>query len=174
MRAEKTQLVADIQGLLELSAYQILITYKGLKASGFGEFRSVLSAVGAECHVVPNRLLRRAADASGLSELAAVALSDDTALVSGGQDLVSVAKAVRDFSRTHRMVTFKLAVVGGKCCSAAEAEGLADLPPREVLQAQLLGLLQAPAGQLVRVLSAKAASIVYVLDAYLRDKEQAA
>jgi ribosomal protein L10 len=43
-----------------------------------------------------------------------------------------------------------------------------------VLLAQLLGLLQAPGSQLVRVLNAKVASIVYVLDAYCKSKEQVA
>jgi large subunit ribosomal protein L10 len=51
---------------------------------------------------------------------------------------------------------------------------LADLPPREVLQAQLLGLLQAPASQMVQVLNAKVASVVFVLNAYLCQKEKAA
>ena len=56
----------------------------------------------------------------------------------------------------------------------ADVDALADLPSREVLLAQLLGLLQAPGSQLVRVLNAKVASIVYVLDAYCKSKEQVA
>ena len=62
----------------------------------------------------------------------------------------------------------------GKLLNAAEVAALADLPPREVLLGQLLGLLQAPATGLVRVLNAKLSSIVYVLNAFCKKKEQAA
>jgi large subunit ribosomal protein L10 len=69
-------------------------------------------------------------------------------------------------------MTVKLAVVEGALLNQADAFAMADLPSREVLLAQLLGLLQAPASQLVRVLNAKLASIVYVLDAYCKKKDE--
>jgi large subunit ribosomal protein L10 len=59
-------------------------------------------------------------------------------------------------------------------CSPADVAALADLPAREVLQAQLLGLLQAPMRQLVGVLHAKLASPVYALQAYLEAKQKTA
>jgi large subunit ribosomal protein L10 len=124
--------------------------------------------------VVPNKLLQIAAGELGLDQLKDAELVGDTALITGGADCVAVARAVRDFGKAHEHVTFKLAVVEGSVCSPEEAAQLADLPPKEVLQAQLLGLLQAPAGQLARVLNAKVASIAYVLSAYLSEKEKAA
>lgn len=174
MRPEKKQIVQDIRALMEPSSSLFLITYKGLTADAFGQLRSALDAAEAECHVVPNKLLRIAAGELGINQLAETELAGDTALITGGTDCVAVAKAVRDFSKTHDQVSFKLAVVEGSMCSPEEAAELADMPPKEVLQAQLLGLLQAPAGQLVRVLNAKVASIAYVLSAYLSEKEKAA
>ena len=67
----------------------------------------------------------------------------------------------------------KYGVLDGVLLSADDVAALADLPPREVLLAQLLGLLQAPGSQLVRVLNAKIASVVYVLDAIRKKKEEA-
>jgi large subunit ribosomal protein L10 len=150
-----------------------VIGYKGLTAAEFRALRGALAPAASQCHVVPNRLLKIAAAESGLAALGAAELRLDTALVSGG-DPVAIAKILRDFARTHDEVVVKLAMIEGKLWSAAAAAAVADLPPREVLQAQLLGLLQAPATQMVRVLSAKVASVVYVLDAYLSQKEKAA
>jgi large subunit ribosomal protein L10 len=53
--------------------------------------------------------------------------------------------------------------------SSAEVSALAELPTKPVLQSMLLGVLQAPARNLVTVLNAKAASIVNVVNAY-KDK----
>jgi len=81
---------------------------------------------------------------------------------------------LNDFGKKHEEAAVKVAVVEGTAIGPADVKQLADLPPKEVLQAQLLGLLQAPAGQLVRVLNAKVASVVYVITAYLNKKEEAA
>jgi len=174
MRAEKTQLVRDIQALIASSSSLFLMGYKGLKAAEFRALRGVLVAVGSQCHVVPNRLLKIAARDGGLAELGQADLKLDTALITGGADPVAVAKVLRDFARTHEKAVVKMAVVERRLCTAAQAVALADMPSRQVLQAQLLGLLLAPAGQLVRVLSAKAASVVYALNAYLSEKQKAA
>ena len=59
----------------------------------------------------------------------------------------------------------------GNVLNAQDVTALADLPAKPVLQAMLLGVLQAPARNLVTVLNAKAASIVNVINAY-KDKVQ--
>ena len=174
MRAEKIQIVQEIKGLIDSKPF-ILISYKGLSTAVLNGFRSKLSELGAECHVVPNTLLRHAAKELGLESVAACELSGDTALVSGSCDPVAMAKMVRDFIKEQKeKIAIKWGFVEGTLINADEVKALADLPSREVLLSQLLGLLEAPASQLARVLNAKVASIVYVLNAFLGKKEQAA
>ena len=174
MRAEKLQLARDIGALIGASSSLFLVGYKGLTTAAFGKLRRQLAGAGSECHVVPNRLFRIAAAECGLRAFTGVTLKDDTALVTGGSDPVAVARLLRDFAKEYPQAAIKMAVVEGQLCSAQDAAVLADLPPREILLGQLLGLLQAPASQLVRVLNAKVASLVYVLSAYLSEKEKAA
>lgn len=174
MRAEKNQLVKDIQGLIELGPHMFLVRYKGLDSAGFNELRGALHAVGAECHVVPNRLLKRAAQAASVECLEDLAIAGDHALVAGGDDVVAVAKVLKAIQKDHKELAMDYGVLDGLLLDASQVLQLADLPPKEVLQAQLLGLLEAPAGQFVRVLNAKLASVVYVLNAYMSKKEQAA
>ncbi|HPY91585.1 MAG TPA: 50S ribosomal protein L10, partial [Lentisphaeria bacterium] len=173
MRSEKKQMVQEVMGLID-NRPVILITYKGLKANVFNAFRAKLSepSINAACRVVPNTLLRIAAKQLGMDALANTPLAGDTALISGAGDPVALAKAVREFAKGREEVKVKLSVVEGALLSEADTYALADLPSREVLLAQVLGLLQAPAGQLVRVLNAKVASIVYVLNDYCTKKGQ--
>jgi len=174
MRPEKHQLVHDICELLAGAPSLFLIAYKGLTVRAFSDLRAALEEAEARCVVVPNRLLKRAAAEAGLDGLAALDLAGDTALVTCGDGPVAVAKVLKEFARNHPEVAFKLGAVQGQLCTAEQAQAIADLPPREVLLAQLLGLLQAPARQLATVLNAKVASIVYVVSAYLKQKEEAA
>lgn len=171
MRLEKEQLRKDIQTLLEKSSGLFLVSYKGLKVSDFREFRKGLDAIGSECHVVPNRVLRRAATETGMTDLGSLKITGETALVTGGADPVKTAKLLKDFAKDHAALGTRLGMLNRKLISAGEVKALAELPPREYLLAQLLGLLQAPARQLVTVLNAKTASIVYVLQAYADTKK---
>lgn len=173
MRAEKKQMVQDLKTLLS-ERQLVLISYKGLKANVFNEFRGKLASLDAECRVVPNTLLRIAARELGMDGLAEAIMSGDTAMVSGAGDPVAMVKAVLEFAKGKDQVSVKFSYIENALLSESDTKALADLPPREVLLAQLLGLLQAPGSQLVRVLNAKVASIVYVLDAFCKKNEQVA
>lgn len=174
MRAEKQQLVQDIRELMGLSQGFFLIGYKGLTNAELTDLRNQLAAVGSECHVVPNRLFKRAALAGGIAAVEAVPVAGDNAMVCGGDDLAAVAKVVRNFAKSNDKAPIRFGVMDGRVLPPAQVAQLADLPPREILLAQLLGVLQAPAGNLARVLNAKLASVVHVLSAYQTKKEQAA
>lgn len=174
MRAEKEQLRKDIQSLLEKSSGAFLVAYKGLKVSHFREFRKHLAEAGSECHVVPNRIFRMAATESGMADLGSLKFTGETALITGGNDPVRVAKLVKDFGKDHAALMARFGVLNRKMISAADVKALAELPPREYLLAQLLGLMQAPTRQLVTVLNAKVASIVHVLQAYTEKNKASA
>lgn len=174
MRAEKNQLVQEIQNLAGLATGLFLIGYKGLTAAEFEELRGELNKVGAQCHVIPNRLFKRAMKENGVEAMDDYEVKLDNAMICGGDDVVAVAKVIKTFSKAHENAPIRAGLIEDRLCSAQEVEQLAELPSKEALQAQLLGVLQAPAGQFVRVLNAKVASVVYALSAYLKEKENVA
>lgn len=173
MRVEKKQIVNDIGAMIEKSAYVYMISYKGLKVREFDELRSELYKLGSRCYVLKNTLVRKAAELKGMSKLAGMRVTHDTAVVIGNGDAGSVAKALSEFAKKNKAVVLKGGYIEGAVLTSADVEAIADLPPREVLLAQLLGLLQAPARNLVSLLHAKLSSVVYVLDSYRRKKESA-
>lgn len=172
MRPEKQQVVHDIRALIEPSPCVFLIAYRGLNAAGFEAFRANLAECGAECHVVPNKLLQRAAAEAGMEALASGELSGDTAMVIGGEDLVAVAKKIREFAKETEFVSIKGGALGATGLDADAVEQLAKMPPREVLLAQLLGVLNAPKQKLVSVLYSATAGIVNLLRSYQHKLEE--
>lgn len=172
MRPEKQQMAQDIGGMLESSEHLFLIGYKGLSVAEFNSLRDDLASQGAECHVVPNRLFQIAAKNTQFEVVAeAPVVKLDNAVILGGDDPVAVAKVLQNFADDNGALTVKAGVLDGSLLEAAEVTALAKLPSREVLLGQLLGVLQAPARNLVSTLSQKTATIVYALKSYLDEKQ---
>jgi len=169
MRSEKTHLVNYIGGLLKDSDYVYFISYKGLNVTDFSDFRNLLAANSAECHVLKNRMVKKAAELFELTALSEFELKDSTALICGSGDPGSIAKIITDFGAKNEAVAPKGGYFEGVVLSVNDVNEIASLPPKEVLQAQLLGVLQAPARDFVCLLNAKAATILNVLNAY-KDK----
>ena len=151
----------------------ILITYQGLKANVLNEFRGIIASekIGGSCHVVQNTLIQKAAGQLGLSGLAEAELHGDTALVTG-PDPVALAKAIKEFAKGKEQMKVKMGFVENQLLDAQGVAALADLPSREALLGQILGLLNAPASGIARALNAGVAQILYVLNAISAKKEE--
>ena len=96
------------------------------------------------------------------------ALVGPTAIILGGKNSPGVAKVLRDFMKEKQKIVVKAGVLGQKLISAQDVARLADLPSLDALRAQLLGLLQQPAGMFVRVVNAVPQGLVNVLQAKVR------
>ena len=170
MNPAKEIIVEDLQAKLNASPFLFVADYTGLKVKHFAELRNRLWNAGARCHVVKNTFLRRAAKSAGLPELAE--LKGQTAIIVGDKDVAAAAKVLKNFTAEFKKPEVKTGVVDRIVVSTAQIAAIADLPSREVLLATLLGTLNAPASQLVRVLNEPASALARVLKAKA-DKEPA-
>jgi large subunit ribosomal protein L10 len=100
-------------------------------------------------------------------------LLQSTALTLAFSDPAATAKALADATKAMTFVKVKAGMMAGQVLSAAQVKSLAELPPLPVVRAQLLGVLQAPAGKLVRTISEPARALAAVVRAY-SEKVQAA
>jgi len=164
MRPEKASIVSDLSEKLNRSPFLLVTDYQRMKVDQFSELRNRLAPTGAQVHVVKNSFLKRAMTASGLPDVAEQ-LSGQTAVVTGDKDVAPVAKVLKTFAAEFKIAAVKIGVVDKSVLSTAEVESLADLPSREVLLAQFLGVLSAPATKLVRILNEPAASLARLLNA---------
>jgi len=172
MRVEKKQMVNDIGSLLGASSFLYFVSYKGLKVKEFNELRTDLHKLGTKCYVIKNRLIRKAAEQKEVAPLVKMSLSGDTAVVAGSGDAGEVAKSLAAFSKKYAVVAVKGGFYEGAALSKSDVEAIASLPPKPILRAQFLGVLQAPSRNLVNVLYAKLSGVVNVLSAYKDKKEK--
>ena len=164
MRPEKITIVEDLQAKLNASPFVLVTDYTGLRVDQFSILRNRLAENGAECKVVKNTFLRRAMSDAGLPDIS-TDLKGQTAIVIGEKDVAAAAKVLKAFVGEFKKPEVKIGVVGNAVVTAAQINTIADLPSREILLGQLLGVMQAPAGALVRLLNEPASSLARVLKA---------
>jgi len=164
MRPEKTNIVSDLSEKLKRSPFVIVTDYQRMKVADFSELRSRLAPTGAEMHVVKNNFLKRAMADSGFPDVSDQ-LVGQTAIVTGENDVAPVAKIFKTFATEFKIAAVKIGFIDRAVLSTAELETLAELPPRETLQAQLLGLFLSPATRLVRLLNEPASALARLLKA---------
>ena len=168
----KQQAVAEIKERFEKAKSVVIVDYRGINVEQVTELRKQFRTAGVEYVVLKNTLVRRVIDEMGLSALDGV-LEGPSAFAFGYADPVAPAKVVSDFvSKTKcEHITVKAGVVDGEVIDAAGVKVLADLPPKEVLIAKMLGSFNAPITNFVGVLSATLRSLVYAIDAIRKQKE---
>ena len=164
MRPEKANIVSDLSEKLNRSPFLLVTDYQRMKVDQFGELRNRLAPAGAEVRVVKNSFLKRAMADSGMPDVADK-LIGQTAIVMGEKDVAPVAKILKLFAAEFKTATLKVGVVDKAVLSTSDVETLAELPSREVLLSQLLGLLLAPATRLVRLLNEPASAFARLLKA---------
>ena len=151
--AEKSQVIEQAKEWYGKSKGVVFADYRGLKVKEMQALRANLRAKGGEIHVIKNTLFRLAAGED------ANALPDDlhngpTAIAFVYENESDCAKALFDFTKTHKNLAVKGGFFGGKAMTAKEVETLSKLPPREVLLAQVIGTIAAPLTNLVGVIEA--------------------
>ncbi len=173
MLIERKKQIADaLHGRFERAKVVVLTDYKGLNVKAVTELRRRLKEAGIDYQVVKNSLMERAARETGVAVIkdqfkgpSAIALSYD--------DPVAPAKILTQFAKENDKLEIRGGVLDGKALGPADIKNLANLPSREVLLAQVLGVLNAVPTSLVRVLNAVPGSFVNVLNA-IKDKKEAA
>jgi len=172
-RPEKVAAVQELAEKIGKSQGVVLTDFRGLPVKVMTELRAELRKAGVELKVVKNTLAllaARQANVEGVESL----LEGPTALVFGYEDPVVAAKQISEFAKRNEALKIKGGILNGRAIDPAGVKALADLPPREVLLAQVLRGMQGPISGLVNVLHGTLASLVYALDAIRKQKEQAA
>jgi large subunit ribosomal protein L10 len=172
-RDEKDVVVADLQQKLEGASAFYLTDFTGLSVKQITQFRARLRKQGVEYVVVKNTLAKRALEGLELPDVAGF-FSGPTGLVIGREDAVAAAKVLSDFAREFGdRPSVKVGVVDRKSFGPEQVKQLADMPPREVLLAQIAGGLQAPMSRLAGGMAQLMAGFARAVDQLRQQKEAA-
>jgi large subunit ribosomal protein L10 len=167
--AEKKATVAEIKEKLVNAKGAVLADYRGLNVADATQLRRTLREAGIEFRVLRNTMTRIAAREAGIQGLDTY-LEGPTAIAFGFDDLVAPAKVLTKFSKENKNLVIKAGIVEGKVVDENGVKALADLPPREVLVAKMLGSMQAPISGLVNVLQGNIRNLVFALEAVRKQK----
>jgi large subunit ribosomal protein L10 len=169
-KQQKAEIVQEIQETVAKSQIGILTDFKGLKVEDMTRLRRQLTEASAELRVVKNTLLRRAAaDDSPLAPLLSHSTGPNALTLAFG-DPVAATKVLIKFAQEKPQLVIKAGALGGQTLTVQDLEALSKLPAREVLLAQLLGVMQGVPTALVSVLAAVIRGLLNVLVA-LKDKK---
>lgn len=164
MRQEKQYIRDEYIARLNASPFFIIVDYRGLTVLQFSELRKRLRVAGSEVHVVKSSIFRVAAKEAGLADLSGT-LTGQMAVVTGQRDVSAAAKVVKNFQAEFEKPKLRCGYLKNQRLEAAQVIALADLPSIEVLRGKILGLLQAPASQLVRIIATPASQLARVIKA---------
>ncbi len=151
-RSEKEAVISDVTGLAAKAQTLVLAEYRGITVADMTRLRSTARSNGVSLSVLKNTLARRAVAGSGFEVVSD--LMTGPLIYGFSEDAVAAARVVADFSKTNDKLVIRGGAYGGKALDVNGVKQLASIPSKEVLLAQLLGLMQSPISRIARVLAA--------------------
>jgi large subunit ribosomal protein L10 len=169
-REQKSVAIAEIATQIDESEAIFAVDYRGISVAQVAELRAKLREADATFKVVKNSLTERAADQVGAAELKDY-LAGPTALTFVRGDAATAAKAIADYARATQLLPFKGGLMAGAPLDVDQMRSLSRLPSREVLYAQLVGVVASPIGGLVRSLGGLLGGLAVALGQVREKKE---
>jgi large subunit ribosomal protein L10 len=170
-KERKVELVAQYVGQLKQSKGVILADYRGLTVSDISGLRNGLRSAGCTFWVVKNRLLKLALKEAGIS-LPDEWLVGPTIVGFCHDEVPRAAKMLTEAMRELEALRIKGGLVDASVVGAEQMRAIADLPPREVILAQALGTINAPASRMAGVIVGGVRQVLNVLQAYVEKVEK--
>jgi large subunit ribosomal protein L10 len=171
-REKKEQLVADYVDMFSRSKALLITDYRGLTVSGMESLRAQIREAGGGYSIVKNTLAILALEASNLP-VPEDMLKGPTAIGFAYDEVPAVAKVLDDFAKDTKILQIKGGVMEGKVLSPSQVNSLASMPPREVILAQLLGLIQQPGNGVAGIVNAAGNKLAATIKAYAEKLENA-
>jgi large subunit ribosomal protein L10 len=163
-KERKKELVGQYDELVDRSEALILTNPQGLSVAQISRLRNQIREKQGAYHVTKNTLIRLVLERRG-KQIPEEWLEGPTAVSFCFDDVPAVAKAITDFANETQILGIKGALLGDNAVGSEKVTALADLPPIDVLQAQVLGALTGPMSGVIGVLNGLMSGLVGVLEA---------
>ena len=141
--AQKQAIVADLAEQLKNSPAGVVVNYQGITVDADTKMRKALREAGVKYMVMKNSLTGRACDEVGMGDMKQY-LTGMTAIAIGTTDPVAPAKVLKEYAEKVESFQILAGYLDGAVVDAETVNKLADIPPKEVLLAKLLGSIKSP------------------------------
>jgi large subunit ribosomal protein L10 len=171
--AIKAQEIDNLRESFGSAKVTILTSVTGLTVEEVTKLRKDLRATGARAKVVKNTLARIASEGTDVEKVKENFVGPIMVTMGFDEDIAAPAKTLLDFAKgTKDRMKVVAGVLEGSAVDAAGVRALADLPPKPVVQAMLLGLFQAPARNFLSLMVNVPRSVMNVMTNYAKKKEE--
>ena len=169
--AEKAQVIEQAKGWYSESVGVVFTDYRGMKVTELQELRKQIRAKGGEFHILKNTLFRVAAGAD-VEKMPADLHNGTTAVTFILKNENDVSKTLIDFAKTNKKLLVKGGFFAGKAYDIKGVEAIANLPSKDVLLAQVIGVIAAPLTNLIGVVEALYADPIRTIGAVADKKAE--
>jgi large subunit ribosomal protein L10 len=152
---DKKAVVAEISAKVAVAQTIVVAEYRGIQVGHLTQLRAKARSQGVYMRVLKNTLARRAVEGTAFASLSTQMTGP--LIYSISEDAVAAAKVIHDFAKTNDKLVIRAGNYAGTSLDKAGVTALANIPSREVLLSQLLGIMQAPVSGFARALAALAA-----------------
>jgi large subunit ribosomal protein L10 len=163
-KAEKRELVAELHEAFAKTDVIVVAHYAGLTVAQMTKLRRQMKDVGSTVRVAKNKLARLAL--AGTSSEGIADLFKGPTVVAYSKDPVGTAKVAASFAKDHAKLVILGAAMGKTVLDSNGVKTLAELPSLDQLRATILGLIQAPASKIARLVKEPGAQLARVIQAH--------
>lgn len=157
------QSLEEIKSKLETAQAVFLVDYTGLTHIQLEEFRHELANAKAEAAILKNTLVNIALQDKKID--AKEQLKGPHAVIFANEDPISAAKTIIAFNKKYQLPIVKFGIFEDSIIDEGKVIQLSTIPPREILIAKLLGLLNSPITNLVYDLNFNTQKLAQLLKA---------
>ena len=164
-KKKKEDEISELREKFSRANAAILGDYRGLTVSQIDKLRNALRNVSGELRVAKNTLARIASKGTGIEKIESH-LKGPTAIILSYSDQAAVAKALTAFAKEQDKFKIRVGVLGNTVLDVNGIKALAELPGLDQLRANILGLIQAPASKLARLMATPGSQVARVVKAH--------
>jgi large subunit ribosomal protein L10 len=172
-RDRKEELLAQYEQDVRKSRAVILTEYRGLKTPDLERLREIVRDADGGYSVIKLTLFKLALERAGYP-VPDNLLDGPVAAGYCYEEIPAMAKALRDFAKERDALVLTGGIMSDRILSSEEVVAMAELPPLDVLRAQLIGMISGPARNLAGVVAGGVRQVVNVLNAYADQEKQEA
>jgi large subunit ribosomal protein L10 len=165
-RTQKAEVISELNEKFGKAGVVVVARYQGMTVADMSKLRSQMRAVGADFKISKNRLAKRAAEGTMAKPMQDLLKGPTGIAVSS--DPIAAPKAAHEYAKTNPKFVILGGVVGNQFLDAKGVEALASLPSLDELRARLAGMLKQPATKVASILQAPAGQLARVVGAYAK------
>ncbi len=151
-REQKQVMIDELRTELSGAASILLTDLSGLDVVTVNDLRSQLRSSGVRYRVAKNTLIKRAIADTAIASMESM-LVGPTAMAWHNEEPAAAAKIFKDFVKKNEKMTVKGGYIDGESMEGESAlDTLADMPSKDELRAQLLGLMKMVPGKFLALL----------------------